>query len=166
MALQQDTMTKTLTEQSTTTHSKLSDTSRSQYELSRSQHELSRLQTLLQSRLAKLEETLIHVVTGTGENDSVSSAASIHAAVASTTRSLAKKPPFVIPPSSVLVSCSLLELNPPVLRRSERLKEKERRKTEEMTLNVDSETHAVSLEPWNYEKTSFNTILFSIIRIL
>src|SRR6218665_316384 len=49
---QQGEMMKTLlAEQSTSTHTKLSDISRSQYELSRSQ-------TLIQSRLAKVEETL------------------------------------------------------------------------------------------------------------
>src|SRR6218665_2366079 len=53
---QQGEMMKTLAEQSTSTHTKLSDISRSQYELSRSQ-------TLIQSRLAKVEETLSVVVT-------------------------------------------------------------------------------------------------------
>src|SRR6218665_4030375 len=37
---------------------KLSDISRSQYELSHSQHELSRSQTLIQYRLAKVKEAL------------------------------------------------------------------------------------------------------------
>src|SRR6218665_1068896 len=55
----------TLTDQSTSTHTKLSDISRSQYELSRSQ-------TLIQSRLAKVEETLSVVVTGPSGNDFVS----------------------------------------------------------------------------------------------
>src|SRR6218665_1407240 len=52
-------------------HSKLSDISRSQYELSHSQHELSRSQTLIQSRLAKVQEALsvVHVVTGPSGND-------------------------------------------------------------------------------------------------
>src|SRR6218665_1075710 len=131
----------TLTDQSTSTHSKLSDISRSQYELSRSQ-------TLIQSRLAKVEETLSVVVTGPSGNDSLDVAAP------STTHTSIEEPPFVTNSSSALASGSLLELNPPFLRRSERLKEKEKRKTEERFLDFDSETHAVSLERGNYEKTS------------
>src|SRR6218665_195544 len=133
---------------------KLSDISRSQYELSHSQHELSRSQTLIQSRLAKIEEALSVVVTGPSGNDFVSYAAPLHVAAPSTTHTSIEEPPFVANSSSALASGSLLELNPPFLRRSERLKEKEKRKTEERSLDFDSETHAVSLERGNYEKTS------------
>src|SRR6218665_1348248 len=125
---------------------KLSDISRSQYELSRSQ-------TLIQSRLAKVEETLSVVVTGPSGNDFVSYAAPLDVAVPSTTHTSIEEPPFVTISSSALATCSLLELNPPFLRRSERLNEKEKRKTEERSLDFDSETHAVSLERGNYEKT-------------
>ena len=125
---------------------KLSDISRSQYELSHSQHELSRSQTLIQSRLAKVEEALSVVVTGPSGNDFVPYAAPLDVAAPSTTRSLVEEPPFVTISSSALASGSLLELNPPFLRRSERLKEKKKRKTEERSLDFDSETHAVSLE--------------------
>src|SRR6218665_1558691 len=129
----------TLTDQSTSTHSKLSDISRSQ--------------TLIQSRLAKVEETLSVVVTGPSGNDFVSYAAPLDVAAPSTTRTFIEEPPFVTVSSSDLASGSLLELNPPFLRRSERLKEK-KTKTEERSLDFDSETHAVSLERGNYEKTS------------
>src|SRR6218665_2350196 len=137
----------TLTEQSISTHTKLSDISRSQYELSRSQ-------TLIQSRLAKVEETLSVVVTGPSGNDFVSYAAPLDVAAPSTTHTSIEEPPFVTISSSSLASGSLLELNPPFLRRSERLKEKEKRKTGERSLDFDSETHAVSLERGNYEKSS------------
>src|SRR6218665_407412 len=144
---QQGEMMKTLAEQSTSTHTKLSDISRSQYELSRSQ-------TLIQSRLAKVEETLSVVVTGPSGNDFVSYAAPLDVAAPSTTHTSIEEPPFVTISSSALASGFLLELNPPFLRRSERLKEKEKRKTEERSLDFDSETHAVSLERGNYEKSS------------
>src|SRR6218665_2648643 len=121
----------TLTDQSTSTHSKLSDISRSQYELSHSQHELSRSQTLIQSRLAKVEEALSVVVTDPSGNDFVSYAAPLDVAAPSTTRTSVEEPPFVTISSSALASGSLLKLNPPFLRRSERLKEKEKRRTEE-----------------------------------
>jgi len=124
-------------------HNKLSDISRSQYELSRSQNELSRSQLVTQSRLAKVEESLSVVVTGPSGNDFVSYAAPLDVAVPSTTRTLVGEPPAVTISSSVLASCSLLKLNPPVVRRSEWLKEKEKRKTAERSLNTDSETHAV-----------------------
>src|SRR6218665_983325 len=143
---QQGELMKTLTEQSTSTHSKLSDISRSQYELPHSQHELSRSQTLIQSRLAKVEEALSVVVTGPSGNDFVSYAAPLDVAAPSTTHASIEEPPFVTNSSSALASGSLLELNPPFLRRSERLKEKEKRKTEERSLDFGSETHAVSLE--------------------
>src|SRR6218665_2526065 len=149
---QQGEMMKTLAEQSTSTHTKLSDISRSQYELSHSQHELSRSQTLIQSRLAKVEETLSVVVTGPSGNDFVSYAVPLDVAAPSTTHTSIEEPPFVTISSSALASGSLLELNPPFLRRSERLKVK--RKTEERSLDFDCETHAVSLERGNYEKTS------------
>src|SRR6218665_52543 len=152
---QQGEMMKTLAEQSTSTHTKLSDISRSQYELSHSQHELSRSQTLIQSRLAKVEETLSVVVTGPSGNDFVSYAAPLDVAAPSTTHTSIEEPPFVTISSSALASGSLLELNPPFLRRRERLKEKEKRKTEERSLDFDSETHAVSLERGDYEKSSF-----------
>lgn len=128
-------------------HSKLSD-------ISRSQHELSRSQTLIQSRLSKVEETLSVVVTSPSGNDFVSYAAPLDVAAPSTSRTSIEEPPFVTNSSSVLASCSLLELNPPFPRRSERLREKEKRKTEESSLDIDSETHAVSLERGNYGKTS------------
>src|SRR6218665_435797 len=145
----------TLADQSTSTNSKLSDISRSQCELSHSQHELSRSQTLIQSRLAKVEEALSVVVTGPrlSGNDFVSYAAPLDVAAPSTTHTSIEEPPFVTISSSALASGSLLELNHPFLRRSERLKEKEKRKTEERSLDFDSETHAVSLERGNYEKT-------------
>src|SRR6218665_1991252 len=130
----------TLTDQSTSTHSKLSDISRSQ--------------TLIQSRLAKVEETLSVVVTGPSGNDFVSYAAPLDVAAPSTTHTSIEEPPFVTISSSALASGSLLELNHPFLRRSERLKEREKRKTEERSLDFDSETHAVSLERGNYEKSS------------
>src|SRR6218665_1318567 len=136
---QQGEMMKTLAEQSTSTHTKLSDISRSQ--------------TLIQSRLAKVEETLSVVVTGPSGNDFVSYAAPLDVVAPSTTHTSIEEPPFVTNSSSALATCSLLELNPPFLRRSERLKEKEKRKTEERSLDFDSETHAVSLERGNYEKT-------------
>src|SRR6218665_721216 len=115
--------------------------------------DISRSQTLIQSRLAKVEETLSVVVTGPSGNDFVSYAAPLDVAAPSTTRTSVEEPPFVTISSSALASGSLLELNPPFLRRSERLKEKEKRKTEERSLDFDSETHAVSLERGNYEKT-------------
>src|SRR6218665_1798137 len=99
----------TLTDQSTSTHSKLSDISRSQ--------------TLIQSGLAKVEETLSVVVTGPSGNDFVSYAAPLVVAAPSTTHTSIEEPPFVTISSSALASGSLLELNPPFLRRSERLKE-------------------------------------------
>src|SRR6218665_1894659 len=68
--------------------------------------------------------------------------------------SIIEEPPFVTNSSSAVASGSLLELNPPFLRRSERLKEKEKRKTEERSLDFDSEIHAVSFGRVNYEKTS------------
>ena len=89
------------------------------------------------------------VVTGPGGNDFVSYAAPLDVAVASTTRTLVEEPPVVTSSFSALVSQSLFELNPPVLRRGERLKEKERGKTEERTFTIDSETHAISLDPGN-----------------
>src|SRR6218665_1549896 len=106
----------TLTDQSTSTHTKLSDISRSQ--------------TLIQSRLAKVEETLSVVVTGPSGNDFVSYAAPLDVAAPSTTHTSVEEPPFVTNSSSALASGSFLELNPPFLRRSERLKEKEKRKTD------------------------------------
>src|SRR6218665_1787908 len=115
--------------------------------------DISRSQTLIQSRLAKVEEALSVVVTGPSGNDFVSYAAPLDVAAPSTTRTSVEEPPFVTISSSALASGSLLELNPPFLRRSERLKEKEKRKTEERSLDLDSETYAVSLERGNYEKT-------------
>src|SRR6218665_3013608 len=72
---------------------KLSDISRSQYEISRSQ-------TLIQSRLAKVEETLSVVVTGPTGNDFVSYAAPLDVAAPSTTRASVEEPPFVTNSSS------------------------------------------------------------------
>src|SRR6218665_2271339 len=90
----------TLADQSTSTHSKLSDISRSQYELSRSQ-------TLIQSRLAKVEDALSVVVTGPSGNDFVSYAAPLDVAAPSTTHTSIEEPPFVTNSSSALATCSL-----------------------------------------------------------
>ena len=105
---------------------------------------------MIQSRLARVEEVLSVVVTNPSGNDFVSYAAPLDVAAPSATRTSVEEPTFVTNSSSALATCSSLELNSPF----PRLKEKEKRKTEERSLNVDSETHAVSLERGNYEKTS------------
>ena len=92
----------------------------------------------VRSLLTSLEESLSVVETGPSGNDFVSYAAPVDVAAPSTTRTSVEEPPIVTNSSSALASCSLLELNPPFPRRSEPLKEKEKRKTQR-SLNVDSE---------------------------
>lgn len=93
----------------------MSDISHSQQKLSRSQEERSMSQTILQSRLDRVEKSLGNVGSGPGEGNTMFHAASIHAAAPLNIRALVEALPLITSASSTLDSRSLLERNPPPL---------------------------------------------------
>lgn len=96
-----------------------------------------------------MEETLassMDVESSPGAENVMFHTATILAATAPTTRAFDDEPPLFASSSLTLESRSLLERNPPpplpILRRSERLKMRERGENEKESFAVESITHA------------------------